>query len=134
MKIEDDRQLIRIFLNRKDRYQGKQVYKVLMRQFLDMQVSGCSVYRSLAGYGNNFILRKARGPAFLKNKGIVIQVVETKRKIEEILKLVEKVIPNGLVTISDVRMIRYSRNEPNAEDLKLAEKDSGSSLGNLNLD
>ncbi|RME91653.1 MAG: DUF190 domain-containing protein [Candidatus Hydrogenedentota bacterium] len=133
MKIEDERLLLQIFVNKRDRYKGRQVYKVLLDIFLDHQVSGCSVYRTLAGYGESFVLKKARGPAFLKNKGLVVQVVETKRKIDEILPIVENIIPNGLVTITPAHVIRYSRNKPTKDDVRLSEETQSASVSNLEL-
>lgn len=134
MKFEDNRVSICIYINRKDKYHGRPLYKVLIKKFREMQVSGCTLLRSLESYGSNFVLHPGRGPAFLKNKGLLLHIVETEKKSAEILAVIENYIYNGMITLNPVRMFRYTAKKSSKEDEKLIDHTGSISLGNPSLD
>ncbi len=120
MIIHDTRKKVSIYINKKDKYEGKPLYKALVETFFRMEVSGVSVFPSGISYGSNFILRGALEFPFFKNRGLLVQVIETEKKVREILPVLEKMIPNGIITIELVDMIRI--NKPAGEaDLSMAD-------------
>ncbi len=120
MIIHDTRKKVSIYINKKDKYEGKPLYKVLVETFFRMEVSGVSVFPSGISYGGNFILRGTLEFPFFKNRGLLVQVIETEKKVREILPVLEKMIPNGIITIELVDMIRI--NKPAGEaDLSMAD-------------
>lgn len=131
MKFKDNRKRISIYINRKDRYNGKALYEVLMEEFLKIEVSGCSVFYTLASYGGNFIVHGNIDLPLFRNKGIMLQIIETDKKVQQILELLDSMIPNGIVTIEDVEMIRYHKVDPSEKDQKIADgsDSSSSSIG-----
>lgn len=133
MRFQDTRKKICIYFNRKDRFEGRPLIKVMLEEFFRLHVSGASVFRTRANFGSNYTLQSDFfGNPFKRNRGLLVQVIETEKKTYEILALCDRIIPNGIVTVEDVTLIRYSRTKVEEEDHKLAasyHSDKMSSVG-----
>ncbi len=131
MKFQDRRKKISIYINRKDKYNGKALYEALLEEFVKNEVSGCSVFYTLASYGGNFVVHGKVDLPLFRKKGILLEVVETEKKVEQILKLLDTMIPNGIVLIEEVNMTRYNHVHPSDKDNLIADSSdsSSSSLG-----
>lgn len=127
MKFQDHRKKICIYINRKDKFEGKALYEALLEEFLKIEVSGCSVFYTLASYGGNFVVHGNMDFPLFRNKGIMLQVIETEKKVNQILNLLESMIPNGMVTIEDIEMIRYNKIHPSEKDQEIADTSDSSS-------
>lgn len=128
MRFEDQRQKINIYINRRDRFQGKPLYRAIVETMYKHEVSGISVFQSVVSYGSQFRIHGGEF-AFLRNRGIMIQIIETEKKSKEILKLLDDMIPNGIITTETINMIRYTKAETTEEDQELASDSAATSIG-----
>ena len=126
MHFSDTRKKISIYINKKDRYKGKKLYRALLKKFYDMEVSGCTVFESVASYGSNFDIHYRNLSS--KTKSLMIQVIETERKAAQVLKELEHFVTNGLVTVETINMIRYDASSASKQDETLADKSNASSM------
>lgn len=67
----------------------------------------------------------------MQRRGILVQIIETAKKTEEILKLCDKILPNGIVTVEDVTVIRYKEVSVNEEDHELAKSYVADTMGHV---
>lgn len=127
MKIRDKKKEITIYLNSNEMLHGKPLFKFLIDKFIELNITGCTMFKSTSGYGtdmkvkypleeNDFISR-----LLLRESTIIITVVETPEKVEEAIKILDEYVPNGIVTIKDVDFIRYTKTLITEEDIKLAD-------------
>ena len=56
-----------------------------------------------------------------RDSTIIITVIESESKLDDIIKIIDENLPQGLVSIRDVDVIRYTKTIVTPEDIKLAE-------------
>lgn len=127
MKIRDRRKQLDLYISEEDRYEGKNLAEYLVDRLYAMEVSGCTVLRSRAGYGQNYRIRRGRVPfSLFENKAILIRVIDTEEKIEEVIRMLDECVEGGVVTVQDVEFIRYTGSVVTAEDESIADASHGS--------
>jgi PII-like signaling protein len=108
--------LMRIFIGESDRWGGKTLYDAIVEALRSNDIAGMTVYRGVAGYGAHRQLRKEKRLPFSADQPIVLSVVDEEAKIRACLPVLEQMIGDGLVVLSDVDVIQYShRLEPSAD-------------------
>lgn len=125
MKIRDKKKELTIYINAHDGYQGKPLHKALIDKFLELGVTGCTILKSNSGYGSNLQVKYSDdiiSTLLQKDSTMVITVVESENKVEEIIKILDECMPQGIVSIKDIEFIRYTKSNITQEDIRLAEK------------
>ena len=109
MRISDSQQvLMRIFVSEGDKFEGKSLYEVLVNTLREEKVAGATVLRGIEGFGAKSHLHKSSILGLSQDLPIVIEVIDTSDKIDEILPKIDEMIGEGLITIEKVRALRYS--------------------------
>lgn len=70
-------------------------------------IAGATVTRCVEGYGAGHHLHTARLLELSENLPVRIDVVDLPERVEPLLAALEGMIGEGLVTVSDVHIIRY---------------------------
>ena len=107
MKIEVEAQLVTIFLNSTDQWHGRPLYSAIVQLCQQQGIAGASVTRCVEGYGAGHQLHTARLLELSENLPVRIDIVDLAERIEPLLAALEGMIGEGLVTVSDVHIIRY---------------------------
>ncbi len=108
MKIEGKARLMRIYVGESDRWQDKPLHEALVQAMRANDIAGVTVVRGVLGYGAH---RRAHAdkPAHLsKDASIMLTVVDTEEKLRTFLPVVEQMVMEGLVVMSDVDIVKYS--------------------------
>jgi PII-like signaling protein len=100
--------LLRIFVGESDRHAGMTLYEWIVRQAHDHGLAGATVLRGLEGYGAHSRLHSAKVLRLSSDLPIVIEIVDTREKIEAFLPIIDAAIPEGLATLERVE-IRFYR-------------------------
>jgi PII-like signaling protein len=103
---------MRIFIGESDRvesgpHKGKPLYEGLLLTLRDRGFAGATVLRGIAGFGASARLHTDRVLRLSTDLPIVVEVVETEEKIEEIRPELNQLIGGGLVTLERMRVILY---------------------------
>jgi hypothetical protein len=111
MELDRDGCLLRILIGESDKHKGKPLYAWLVRRARELGLAGATVTRGVMGFGANSRIHTAKILRLSADLPIVIEIVDTREKIERYLKTVEENIKGGLATLekADVRFYR-SRN------------------------
>jgi len=64
------------------------------------------------GFGAHSRLHTAKILRLSEDLPIVIEIVDAREKIDELLPHVDEMVEEGLVTLEKVRVIKYRANEP----------------------
>lgn len=99
-------QLLRIFIDEKDRSGIQPLYTAVVEFLRRRGVSGASVFRGIEGYGGRSEIHLATAFSWLPNLPVVIEVVEDEAKIDEIMPELQALIPEGLMTLEKVDYLR----------------------------
>lgn len=100
--------LLRIFLGESDRHEGVPLHEWLVRRAREHGLAGATVLRGLAGFGAHSRLHTAKILRLSTDLPIVVEIVDTKEKIEAFLPVVDGAVVEGLATVEkvDVRFYR----------------------------
>jgi PII-like signaling protein len=108
MKIEGKAKLMRIYIGEGDRWKDKPLHKALVEAMRANDIAGVTVYRGILGYGAHRRVHKDKPLFHTHDSSIMLSVVDTEEKLRHFLPLVEQMVEEGLVVLSDVDIIKYS--------------------------
>ncbi len=108
VKIEGKAKMMRLFIGESDQWQEKPLHEALMRAMRANDLAGATVYRGILGYGAHRRLHKDRAFHLSHDASIMLTVVDTEEKLQNFLPLVDKMVQEGLVVLSDVEIIKYT--------------------------
>ena len=108
--LPKDGHLLRIFIGEDDRHpEGGPLFEWIVREARRHGLAGATVLRGLAGFGARSRLHTARILALSSDLPIVIEIVDTKDKIESFLPVIDAAIPDGLATLEKVEIHFYGK-------------------------
>jgi hypothetical protein len=111
MKIEGRGQLLRIYIGESDRWQGRPLYQAIVQRLREEGVAGATVIRGIEGFGAHSRLHTARILRLSEDLPLLIEVVDREERIQQVLPLLEEMIPEGLVTLEDIEILAYRAND-----------------------
>ncbi len=110
MKLPEEAKLLRIFIGEDDKHDGQPVYQLIVEEARRFGLAGATAYRGILGFGahsrihSNKILRLSQGLP------MVVEIVDSKDKIEDFLPWLDSVIKEGLITMEKAQVIAYRHN------------------------
>ena len=100
--------LMRIYMGEQDKWGDKRLYDAVVESLRAHDLAGATVYRGICGYGANSRIHKERRLSLSHDLPIMIAVVDEEAKIRAYLPVLERMLGDGLVALSDVDVIKYS--------------------------
>ena len=107
MKIPTDGYLLRIFIGESDRWQGRPLYEAIVLKARELHLAGATVLRGPMGFGANSRLHTAKILRLSEDLPMVIEIVDSKEKIDQLMPFVDEAVKEGLVTLERVQVIQY---------------------------
>ena len=107
MKIEGEGKLVRIFVGESDRWEGRPLYEAIVHRVHEGGGAGATVLRGIEGFGAHSRIHTARILRLSQDLPIVIEIVDTAERIDALLPQIDAMIHEGLVTIENVRILKY---------------------------
>lgn len=116
MNLSGECKLLKIYINEDSTYKGHNLYHALVFKLKEIGMAGVSVTRGIESYGRGKRLHSAHILDLSLNLPIVIDIVDTKEKIEMALPVIEEMVNEGLILLTDVNVIKYGRELTTKED------------------
>jgi uncharacterized protein len=110
MTIPENGVLLRIFIGESDRWEGRPLYEAIVLKARELHLAGATVLRGPMGFGANSRLHTAKILRLSEDLPMVIEIVDSKEKIDELLPQIDEMVREGLVTLENVRVLRYRSN------------------------
>jgi len=107
MKIPERGHLLRIFIGESDKWHGRPLFEALVLKARELHLGGATVLRGPMGFGASSRVHTSRILRLSEDLPIVIEIVDSKAKIDEFLPHVDEMVTEGLVTLEPVRVIHY---------------------------
>ena len=108
MKMEGKAKMMRIYIGEADRWKDKPLYQALVEAMRANDIAGVTVYRGILGYGAHRRMHKDKPLHLSHDCSIMLSAVDTEEKLRPFCPLVEQMVEEGLVVLSDVDIIKYS--------------------------
>lgn len=116
MRIPEQGCLLRIFIGESDHWHGKPLYEAIVLKARELQLAGATVLRGPMGFGAHSRLHTAKVLRLSEDLPVVIEIVDSRDKIDELLKHVDEMVTEGLVTLEKVQVIKYRADGPGSTE------------------
>ncbi len=109
--LSGEQVLMRVFIGGADKFGNQPLYKALVEMFRREKLAGATVLRGILGYGAASHLHTANLLRLSRDLPIVIEIVDSREKIDRILPEIERMMGEGLITMEKVVVMRYGNGE-----------------------
>ena len=99
MTLPEEGSLLRIFIGESDRHAGRPLYEWLVLAAREHGLAGATVLRGLMGYGAHSRLHTFKIERLSSDLPIVVEIVDTREKLERFLEDIDPAISEGLATL-----------------------------------
>jgi len=107
MNIPQDGCLLRVFIGESDKWHGKPLYEAIVLKARELHLAGATVLRGPMGFGANSRLHTAKILRLSEDLPMVIEIVDSREKIDELLPHIDQMVQEGLVTMEKVQVLKY---------------------------
>ncbi len=107
MKIPQEGCLLRVFIGESDMWHGAPAYEAIVMKAREMHLAGATVLKGVMGYGASSRLHTAKVLRLSEDLPVIIEIVDSREKIEPLLPFIEQVVTHGLVTLERAEVIWY---------------------------
>jgi PII-like signaling protein len=110
LKQEGKAKLMRIFIGENDKWNGKPLHEAIVSCLRAHDIAGVTVYRGILGYGANRRIHKDAALSLSHDRPILLTIIDAEEKLRAFMPILEQMVLQGLVVLSDVDVIKYSHN------------------------
>ena len=113
--------LMRIFMGEADRWHDEPLYDAIVKRLRMMDIAGATVYRGILGYGAKGHTHKEGFLHLNHDLPVMVSVVDAEEKLMQATEVIDEMLQEGLIVLSDVEIIRlvHSQNLLEASDARL---------------
>lgn len=107
MDLPEEGHLLRIIIGESDRHEGMPLYEWLVVKAREYGVAGATVVRGMMGYGANSRIKTTSILRLSEDLPVVIEMIDTREKLEDFMEVVDPVLKGGLVTFEKMHIRMY---------------------------
>jgi PII-like signaling protein len=115
LKRESKAKIMRIYIGENDKWNGKSLYEAIVNGLRAHDIAGVTVYRGILGYGANRRIHKDAALSLSHDRPILLSVIDTEEKLKAFMPILDQMVQQGLVVLSNVDVIKYTHNYQKAE-------------------
>jgi uncharacterized protein len=117
MKERFPARLLRIHFGEDDKWQGKPLHEAILAKCMELGMAGAIVYRGIEGYGASTRIHHTSFWSRSHDASLMLSVIDSAGQIERLIPHLDVMVEEGLIAISNVEVIRYSRKPAAAEEI-----------------
>ena len=102
-----------IYIGDSDLWRGKALYMVLLETLRSAGLAGATVTRGIAGFGARSRIHTAAILRLSEDLPLVIEVIDSPEKIEAVLETIYPMVREGMITLEDVQVLKYTHRDLN---------------------
>ncbi len=106
--MEKKAKRLSIYIGESDKWCGKALYATLLETMRAQGLAGATVTRGLAGFGAHSVIHTANLEILSIDLPLVIQAIDSPAKIEQALEVITPMVGEGLITLDDVEVVKYT--------------------------
>lgn len=106
--LEGEQVLVRIFIGSMDKWHLQPLEIALVERLHKEGFAGATVLHGTAGFGAHSRLHSAHILRLSEDLPVVVEVVDTEEQIQKLLPILDEMVPEGLVTMEKVHVLKYA--------------------------
>lgn len=110
LKSRGKAKLMRIYIGENDKWRDRPLHKALVESMRANDIAGVTVYQCILGYGANRRLTANGTWEVSHDRPVLLSVVDTEEKLRAFFPILDDMVQQGLVVLSDVDIIKYTHN------------------------
>jgi uncharacterized protein len=114
MQLSEQGQLLRVFIGESDTWESQPLYRAIVLKARELGLAGATVLRGPMGFGANSRLHATKLLELSTDLPVVIEIVDTAEKVQTLLPFLDQAVAEGLITIEEVRILKYRHNADKA--------------------
>jgi len=107
IKAQETAMLLRIYIGEDDRFDHHPLYEAIVLRAREQGLAGATVLRGPMGFGHSSRVHTAKILRLSADLPIVVEIIDSEEKINAFLPLLEGIVTGGLVSLEEVRVLRY---------------------------
>src|SRR5437773_3824845 len=111
MKLSENGQLLRVFIGESDVWHGEPLYRAIVLKARELGLAGATVLRGPMGFGAHSRMHTTRLLELSTDLPILVEIVDSAEKLRELLPFLDEAVLEGLITIEEVRVLKYRHND-----------------------
>jgi PII-like signaling protein len=110
-KLEGHAKMIRIYVGEDDRWEDEPLHEAIVKKLRMMDIAGATVYRGLMGFGAQQRVHRSGFLGLSRDLPIMITIIDSEEKVRRVLPVLDEMVDEGLIALSDVEIIKYTHSE-----------------------
>ena len=106
-RMEGEGKLLRLFIGESDTWHGKPLYQAIVERVRAEGMAGATVIRGIEGFGADSHLHTSRILRLSEDLPVVIEIVDTPDRIDEIVPVLDEMVSEGMLTLERVQIVSY---------------------------
>lgn len=107
MKIPEQGVLLRIFVDENDRHKGMLTYERIVVKARELNLAGATVIKGIMGFGADSKIHTTKILRLSDHLPVIIEIVDKEEKINQLLPFLDEIVKEGLITMENVKVIKY---------------------------
>ena len=107
MMLPEEGYLLRIFIGESDRHGSKLLHEWIVMKAREEGLAGATVMRGMLGFGAHSRLHTFKIERLSQDLPIIVEIVDTREKLEKFLALIDNEIEEGMATLEEVKIHFY---------------------------
>jgi PII-like signaling protein len=105
------KKILRLYIDSLDKYEHKPLWEVVLKKAKKEGLAGATVFKGIAGMGPHSEIHTFSLLSMSENLPIIVEIIDNEEKIVNFAKILEKIVDEGLVTLTDTEVIQYRHKE-----------------------
>jgi len=111
MKLEGKAKMLRVHFGEADKWRGKPLYEAIVERCRELDIAGATVFRGIEGYGASTLIHRSHLFRRGADLPIMVAIVDTEDKVKKLFPVLDEMVDEGLIAMSDVEVVRYIHQE-----------------------
>jgi len=113
--LNGEQVLVRVFIGDKGKWHFRPLHLALVERLRAEGFAGATVFRGVAGFGAHSVLHTTQILRLSEDLPMVVEIVDTEEHIQRLLPILDEMVPEGLVTLEKVHVLKYAPVAPPEE-------------------
>lgn len=109
MKAGEQCRILKIYVSEDSKYKGHNLYSAVVFKLKELGIAGVTVTRGIEGYGKGKAIYTTRILDLSSSLPIIIEAIDTVEQIEKAVPVIEQMVNEGLMMVTDVNVIKYGK-------------------------
>lgn len=93
---------LRVYVGENECVRGRPVYEAIVLKARELHLAGATVIRGSMGFGSRSLIHSAKILRLSEDLPVVIEIVDRRERLEELLNFIDTVLSGGAITLEEV--------------------------------